>query len=339
MGKNTYDFKKVLTILLLILLFIFIIAVGLGRYYISPIQVLKIITSKFIPINIAWTTQEEAIIFNLRIPRIIVSMLVGMALSISGASYQSVFKNPLVAPDMLGVSSGACVGAAMAILLNFNGNTVQIMAFSGGILAVIMVSIITKVIKNNSTVTLIFAGIIISGLMNSILGLLKYIADADTQLASITYWQLGSFSTVVWSDVMSIAFPVAITVSVLIGLSWRINILSLGDNEARTLGADIVKLRGVIVVCSTILTSTSICVCGTISWVGLIIPHLGRMLVGADNQKAIPVSGLIGAGFLLFIDTLARLTTSAELPVSILTGLFGTPFYLYLLLKHRTRLI
>lgn len=321
-----------------ILILLMIIAIGLGRYSISPVRVFRILVSRLLPIEPDWEAQAESVIFVLRLPRILAAVLVGMALSLSGGAYQGVFKNPLVAPDMLGVSSGACVGASLGILFNANDTVIQIMAFGGGLLAVLAANMIPKLVRNNSMMALVLAGVIISGLMNSILGLLKYLADPETQLASITHWQLGSLASVVWKDILAIGPPILVASAVLIAVRWKINILSLGESEARSLGTDIRRVRGLIVVCATVLTASAVCVSGTIGWIGLVVPHLSRMLVGPDNRKMIPISAILGAIFLLLIDTLARVLTSAELPLSILTGLVGAPFYVYLLLKQRMKL-
>ena len=321
-----------------ILVLLMIVAIGLGRYSISPVRVFRILLSRIVPIQRDWEDQAESVIFVLRLPRIMAAVLVGMALSLSGGAYQGVFKNPLVAPDMLGVSSGACVGASLGILLNANEAVIQIMAFAGGMLAVFAANMIPKLVRNNSMMALVLAGVIISGLMNSILGLLKYLADPETQLASITHWQLGSLASVVWKDILSIGPPILIASAVLIAVRFKINILSLGESEARSLGTDIRRVRGLIVVCATVLTASAVCVSGTIGWIGLVVPHLSRMLVGPDNRKMTPISAVLGAIFLLLIDTLARVLTSAELPLSILTGLVGAPFYVYLLLKQRMKL-
>lgn len=331
-------YKGLLGGMILVLLLLVIVAVGLGRYYISPSLVTRILLSKIIPVEKVWEAQAESVIFTLRLPRIIAALLVGSALSLSGASYQGVFKNPLVAPDMLGVSAGACVGASTAILFNVNEGVIQIAAFAGGILAVTIASMIPKLVRNQSMMTLVLAGVIVSGLMNSILGLLKYLADPDTQLASITHWQLGSLPSAVWRDVIYVGPPIVIAAVILIIARWKINILSLGENEARSLGTDIKKVRGLIALCATTLTACAVCISGTIGWIGLVIPHLGRMLVGPDNRKLIPVSAVLGAIFLLLIDTIARNLTSAELPLSILTGLIGAPFYFYLLMSQRMKL-
>ena len=185
---------------------------------------------------------------------------------------------------------------------------------------------------------LVLSGIIVSGLMNSIMGLIKYLADPETQLANITYWQLGSLANVLIQDVLTIAPVIIVAIAVLMSIRWRINILSLGENEARSLGMNILHIRGLMILCATMLTACAVCISGTIGWVGLVIPHLGRMLVGPDNVKLLPVSCVLGAIFMLVIDTVARVLTSAELPLSILTGVIGAPFYFYLLAKQRMSL-
>lgn len=320
------------------LLILTILAIGVGRYAISPATVVRVLLSRFLPIPATWEGQAESVIFTLRLPRILAALLVGSALSLSGAAYQGVFKNPLVAPDMLGVSAGACVGASVGILMNAGGVGIQAGALLGGLAAVLLAIAIPKVIKNQSMMTLVLAGVIISGLMNAILGLLKYLADPETQLASITHWQLGSLATAVWRDVFTMGPPILAAIIILLLMRWRINILSLGENEAKSLGMDIRRARGIIIFCATMLTACAVCTSGTIGWSGLVIPHFGRMMVGPDNRKLIPLSAVLGAAFLLLIDTLARVLTSAELPLSILTGLIGAPFYFYLLLKQRMKL-
>lgn len=330
--------RPVLPWLLIILVVLTVLAIGLGRYYISPADVVKILFSRIAPITQTWEPKAESVIFTLRLPRILSALLVGMALSLSGAAYQGVFKNPLVAPDMLGVSAGACVGASAAILLHLGQLGIQMVAFLGGILAVLLAAAIPRFIKNQSMMTLVLAGVIVSGVMNSLLGLLKYLADPDTELAEITHWQLGSLAASVWRDIYYVGPPILIAALVLIIIRWRINILSLGENEAKSLGMDVQSSRSVIVICATVLTASAVCISGTIGWVGLVIPHFGRMLVGPDNRKLIPVSAVLGAAFLLLIDTAARNITSAELPLSILTGLVGAPFYFYLLIKQRMKL-
>jgi iron complex transport system permease protein len=338
--KKEVAFPLFLIGMLAAMMALILIAVGMGRYHISSLTVLKIFLSKipFLPIAVTWPAQAESVIFTLRLPRILSALMVGSALSLSGAAYQGVFKNPLVAPDMLGVSSGACVGASIGILLNTNAIAIQAIALAGGLFGVFLATSITRAIRSRTMATLVLAGIIIRGLMDAILGLLKYLADPDTQLAAITHWQLGSLSSAVWRDIYAMGLPMLLAAAILLLLRWRVNILSLGESEAQSLGIDIGKTRSLVIVCATALTACAVCTSGTIGWVGLVIPHFGRMLSGPDNRKLLPLSIVLGASFLLFIDTLARVITSAELPLSILTGLVGAPFYFYLLFKQRMKL-
>lgn len=286
----------------------------------------------------SWDAMAENVIYTLRLPRVAAAILVGGALSLSGASYQGVFKNPLVSPDLLGVSTGACVGAAIAILLHLNATGIQLLAFGFGILTVLLTVSIPKLMRNDSLTMLVLSGVIVSGIMGSIMGVIKYIADPETELADITYWQMGSLAKITRGDILSVALPMLAAAALLIAIRWQINLLSLGDREAKTLGIRIGLTRNAIILCSTLLTACAVCLCGTIGWVGLVIPHLARILVGPDNIKSIPVSCVLGSIFMLLIDTVARAATTLEIPLSILTGLIGAPFYLYILVKQRMKM-
>ena len=226
----------------------------------------------------------------------------------------------------------------MGILLGWNASGIQLMAFIGGMVAVGLTTSIPKITRNQSMMMLVLSGIIVGGLMSSIMGFIKYIADPETQLASITYWQMGSLAKVVSPDLVTVAIPILLATGILLLLRWRINVLSLGDREAQSLGVPVLRSRRIVILCATVLTASAVCVSGTIGWVGLVIPHFGRMLVGPDNRKLLPVSCLLGGIFLLVIDTCARMMTSAELPLTILTGIVGAPFYFYLLIKQRMKL-
>lgn len=240
-------------------------------------------------------------------------------------------------PDLMLVAAGA-LSCVRTIYLQAVKLVIQLAALCGGLIAVGIATAIPKIIRNSSMMTLVLAGAIVSGLMGALQGILQYLADPETQLASITHWQLGSLADVVWRDIYTMAPPIIAAIVVLLLMRWRINILSLGESEAKTLGMDICRSRGVPTLCSTVLTACAVCTSGTIGWIGLVIPHLGRMMVGPDNRKLIPLSAVLGAAFLLLIDALARVLTSAELPLSILTGLIGAPFYFYLPLKQRMKL-
>ncbi|MGN0266482.1 MAG: FecCD family ABC transporter permease [Lachnospiraceae bacterium] len=339
-GRNLPEekYKALLAVLILLLTGMVLLSLCVGRYSVGIMNVIRILLSRIMSIEQVWEDMQESVIFTLRFPRIIGAVLVGGALSLSGAAYQGVFKNPLVAPDLLGVSSGACVGASIAILIDAGTAGIQLSAFVWGMLTVGLTVLIPRMLKNNSITMLVLSGVIVSGIMNSIMGVIKYLADPETQLAEITYWQMGSLAKVVPKDLAAVAVPILAASALIIAIRWQINILSLGDAEARTLGVRIDVVRGVIILCATLLTASAVCLCGTIGWVGLVIPHLGRILAGPDNVKSIPVSFVLGSIFMLVIDTLARALTSMELPLSILTGLIGAPFYLYILTKQRMKL-
>lgn len=336
---NEFKYRNKLLLLILIFMILSILSVSIGRYYISPIDIIKIILNKLFNIEFSnFEYQKEAVIFLLRLPRIIGAILVGASLSLSGATYQGIFKNALVAPDLLGVSSGAAIGAAIAILMELPPSLIQILAFLGGIVAVSMTLFIPRLIKNDSMIILVLSGIIVSGFLASIMGIIKYVADPETQLAPITYWQLGSLAAVTYSDLKYSTFPIVLSIFFIYKLRWQINILSLGDDDARSLGLAVKKIRVLLIIFSTVLTASSVSMTGTIGWIGLIVPHFARLLVGTDNRKLIPAVFLLGAIFLLIIDTLSRTITSSEIPLSILTGILGAPFYFYLLLKQRLKL-
>lgn len=300
----------------------------IGRYHISLREFLTLLR------GVGGPGQGATVLFSLRLPRILASLLVGAALAISGATYQAILRNPLVAPDMLGVSSGACVGAFLSIYLGLSQTTTQLVALFGGLLAVGLAMAIPRLIGNSSVMSLVLSGVIVGGFMSAALGLLKYVADPDTQLASMTYWQLGSLAETSWRDVRAMSLPILGCLLLVFLLRFRLNILSLGDDEAKSLGIDVLRLRRLLILCATLLTATSVCSCGTIGWIGLVIPHMSRLFVGADHRMSIPCCALLGAFFLLLIDTLARTLTMAEIPLSILTGLLGAPTYFFLLLRQ-----
>jgi len=319
-----------------------VVALCIGRYSIDPREAFGAVVS-YLQKRMAGAgekpTAMENVVFVLRIPRIIGAIVIGAALSLSGAVYQSVFKNPLVSPDILGVSSGASVGAATAILLGGSLLSMQLMAFAVGLLAVLLSTAIPKMLKNNSNLMLVLSGTIVGGFMCSVLGVLKFIAEEDTELSSIIYWQMGSVQSVKMDTLVYVA-PIFIAGAViLVLLSWQLNILSFGENEAKTLGVNLKMLRGITIVISSMLTASAVSISGTIGWIGLIIPHLGRLCVGSDNTKMIPCAMLMGGLFLLVMDTIARTVTSLEVPLSILTGLIGAPIYAWLLWKQKARVM
>ena len=321
-----------------LLLLLVLACLCVGKYSISPGECIHILFGKLFGIEPAWDGMDEKLLMGVRLPRTMATVIVGAALALSGAVYQGIFRNPLVSPDFLGVSSGACVGAAIAILLALPAMSVQVCAFFGGILAVSLTVFIPRMLRTDSNIMLVLAGIIVSGAMTSVLGFIKYIADPQTQLAAITYWQLGSFAYVDNKAVLSILPLSVIAAAILTAMAWWINILSLGEQEARSLGANVTLLRGLCIVCSTVLTAGAVCVAGTIGWIGLVIPHFGRMIIGSDHRSLLPAACLIGGIFMLLVDTVTRIIGPAEMPVSILTGLIGAPVFAWLLYRQRTNL-
>lgn len=324
--------------LFFLLLGLILICLCVGKYSISPGDCIRIIFGKIVGTEPTWQAMDEKLLLGVRLPRVMASVLVGAALSLSGVVYQGIFKNPLVSPDFLGVSSGACIGAALAILVAMPSGLIQVFAFVGGLIAVALTLLIPNFMRSNSNIMLVLSGIIVSGAMTSILGFIKYIADPETQLAAITYWQLGSFAYVDNHDIL-VVLPLGIIAAViLIAMAWWINILSLGEQEARSLGANVSLLRGLCIVCSTVLTAGAVCISGTIGWVGLVVPHFGRMLIGSDNRKLLPACCIIGAIFMLLVDTVTRIIGPAEMPVSILTGIIGAPFFAWLLYRQKANI-
>lgn len=316
------------------LVVLFGVTLSLGRYRVPVSQSVRILFSRIFPTTVTWTDLQEAVIMTLRLPRAVAAILIGAALALSGATYQSIFKNPMVSPDLLGVSSGACVGAAIAILLDGGDGLIQLFAFIFGAGTVFLTTMIPKLIRNSSTTILVLSGVIVSSLMSSVMSIIKSLADPDTKLAEITYWTMGSLATIEFADILSVALTIVIPMAIILVMRYRLNVLALGDDEAKTLGIDIQKTRGVFIACSTLITASCVCLAGTIGWIGLVIPHVSRLIIGADNKKMLPIALTFGASFMLIIDTLCRTLSSAELKIGVLTGIIGAPFFLFILIKQ-----
>ncbi|WP_149710429.1 FecCD family ABC transporter permease [Campylobacter concisus] len=331
--KNT-NFSLVTIFLALLTLLCAFVALCVGRFYISFGDVFSVLAHS-IGLGDGAASNITNVIENLRIPRIIAAILVGAALSVSGAAYQGVFKNQLVSPDLLGVSAGACVGAATAIIFDLSLFWIQIFAFGFGLAAVAITLAIPKMMGRSSTLMLVLSGIIVSGLMGSVIGFLKYVADPETKLPDIVYWQLGSLAKLDSENLKYIAPMMIICAILLIAMSWRINLLSLGDESAARLGVNVSFERSIIIICATLLTACSVCISGIVAWVGLLMPHLARMLVGANNIRSMPASIFMGAMFLLFVDTLARSISVSEVPLGVLTGFIGTVFFVWVLWRNK----
>ncbi|WP_017525922.1 FecCD family ABC transporter permease [Pusillimonas noertemannii] len=276
----------------------------------------------------------DAVIWNLRVPRTVAGALVGASLAAAGATYQGMFRNPLVSPDILGVSAGAGLGAAAAIFMGLSMILVQALAFAGGLAAVACVYFISlSVRRHDATLVLVLAGVAVGTLLGAGISLLKILADPYTQLPSITFWLLGGLNTITGSDIPLILPCLAIGLVPMVLMRWRVNLLSLSDDESQSLGVNTLRTRIVFIAAATLMTSGSVAFTGIIGWVGLVIPHVARILVGPDFSRLLPASALLGAAFLVFTDTLARTLVSIELPLGVLTALVGAPFFLMLLAR------
>lgn len=308
----------------------------MGRFEVDPGNVPWILIDQILPLEQTWSSAEETIIIQVRLPRILAALMVGAALSIAGAAYQGLFKNPLVSPDILGVSSGAGFGAAIAILVASPTWMIQACAFAGGVAAVLCTYLLSRLYRSGQILVLVLSGVIVSAFFGALLSITKYVADPYEKLPTIIFWLMGSLSSVRYPDLYAIAPAMILGGGVLILIRWRINLLSLGSDEVRTLGVDVTRITRVIIVSATLLTAASVCISGVIGWVGLVVPHLGRMITGPDYQRLLPMTIVIGASFLLVMDDLSRTLIATEIPLGILTALLGAPFFAYLLWRRKT---
>lgn len=302
-----------------------------GRYALSPGQLVHMLWTRITGGAVDWPISDDKVVFAVRLPRVAAAALVGAALAVSGAAYQGMFRNPMVSPDILGASTGAGFGAAVAILLGAGYFGISAAAFCCGLLAVAAAWLVSRLSKANQAVALILAGMMISSLFSAGTSFVKLAADTQQQLPAITYWLMGSLSSIKDKDVVFLAIPVALGMIPLFFLRWRMNLLTVGEEEAQSMGVNTRRLRGAVIVCATLLTSASVAVSGMIGWVGLVIPHFCRMLFGYDYRRLIPAGALFGAAFLLAVDDIARLVTTGELPLGILTAFVGAPLFLYLI--------
>ncbi len=302
-----------------------------GRYALSPGQLVHMLWTRISGGAADWPISDDKVVFAVRLPRVAAATLVGAALAVSGAAYQGMFRNPMVSPDILGASTGAGFGAAVAILLGAGYFGISAAAFCCGLLAVAAAWLVSRLSKADQAVALILAGMMISSLFSAGTSFVKLVADTQQQLPAITYWLMGSLSSIKDKDVVFLAIPVALGMIPLFFLRWRMNLLTVGEEEAQSMGVNTRRLRGAVIVCATLLTSASVAVSGMIGWVGLVIPHFCRMLFGYDYRRLIPAGALFGAAFLLAVDDIARLVTTGELPLGILTAFVGAPLFLYLI--------
>ena len=314
-----------------------VLSLALGRFEIPVGDVFRMIAGRVLPLTREWTTQQETLFFNVRLPRVVLARAVGCSLAAAGASFQGIFQNPLVSPDFLGASQGAAFGACLAILLSAGSLATSISAFVFSMLSVVVVLFISHVAKGNRVLVTVLAGVMVSSLFQASVSYTKLVADPSAQLQAITFWLMGSLTSARTQDLILVAIPMLAGNAGLLALRWRINALTMGDDEARSMGVDAPRVRALAIVCATLVTAAGVSVTGIIGWVGLVVPHLARGLVGADYRHLLPASMLLGATFLLVVDDVARLATSAEIPIGILTAFVGAPFFLWLITKGRQK--
>lgn len=310
-------------------------AVLVGPYPLTLAQVLGAVGGRLSGAVAAGDT-VDTVVFAIRLPRIAAALLVGGGLAAAGTCYQTLFRNPLVSPDILGVSAGAGLGAVLGIFLSLPVAAIQGMAFAGGLACVALVAAVAAAVRGRDPIlVLVLAGVVVGALAGAATSLLKVLADPYDQLPAITFWLLGSLAAIRTGDVLPALPAVAIGLVPLVLLRWRINVLALGDDEARALGVEVRRLRAGVILCATLVTASVVAIAGVVGWVGLVIPHVARMLVGPGFGRLLPVAALLGALYMLAVDTLARTIAITEVPLGILTAAIGAPFFLWLLARGR----
>jgi iron complex transport system permease protein len=313
-----------------------LIAFSVGRYPVPAGDLLTLLWAKLTGSTHGLDSAAETVVWKIRGPRVVAAVLIGAALAAAGAAYQNMFRNPLVSPDILGVSAGAAVGAVLGIFFSLNVILIQSLAFAFGLGAVALVYVVSNAVRGHDPLlVLVLAGVVVGSLLGACVALMKYLADPYNQLPAITFWLLGSLASASPADVWSTLPLMLIGLLPMWLLRWRINLLSLDDEEARALGVETGRIRIIVIAAATLMTSAAVAISGVIGWIGLVIPHFARMLVGPDFSRLLPTSILLGAGFLLAVDTLARTVARIEIPLGVLTAFVGTPLFLWQLATAR----
>ena len=328
----TRRFLPGLLIALGVLVLGLLVAFTVGRYPVTLAELTEVLVSRLMGRTTAVPPAVENVVLLVRGPRVVAAVLVGGALAVAGTAFQGLFRNPLVSPDILGASSGAALGAVLGIYFSLGVIGIEGLAFAGGLVAVAAVYVMGSLLHSRDPIlVLVLTGVVVGALLGAGVGLVKYLADPYNQLPAMTFWLLGSLAATTVSDLLPLTGPVAVGTIVLIALRWRLNVMSLPEDEARALGLATGPFRIAIVAAATLVTSASVATSGIIGWVGLVVPHLARALVGPDFPRLIPTAALLGGGYLLFIDTIARTAAPIEIPLGILTAVIGTPFFIWLL--------
>lgn len=323
----------VIPLLIAAALLIAVVALAIGRSFVPPVEVMRMLLGQVLPLEQTWYPKEATVVFDVRLPRVILSFLVGAALALAGAVLQGVFRNPLVSPQVLGVSAGASFGGVLVMLLALGSAWIVGGAFAFGLVALLLVMAIGRVSSSSPLLMIVLGGVVVSALFTALVSLLTYVADPYTQLPSITFWLLGSLATASYAKVLTVLIPLLAGGAAIFALRWRLNVLSLGDEDAETLGVSPRATRNVLLVAVALLTAGAVAVSGVVGWVGLLVPHIARLIVGNDNRVLLPASLVIGGGYLTLVDTLSRSITSTEIPLGILTAVIGAPFFIVLLTR------
>ena len=336
-GPGTILLLAIILVVCILLSFLF------GRYPVPFRELCGILADKFLSIfglgiEPFWTDAMQAAVWNVRLPRVLMSVLVGACLSAAGAAYQGVFQNPMAAPDVLGASAGAGFGAALAIYVGLSSMYITLAAFGMSLLTVALVFWVSRHAKGERVLGLVLAGIMVSSLFQAGTSFIKLAADPTNKLPEITYWLMGSLSGAKWSELGFVIWPMLLGMVPLFLLRWRLNVLAMGDDEARAMGVDAGRLRIWLIVAATLVTASSVSVSGMIGWVGLVIPHMVRRICGSDYRWLMPCSMLGGGTFLLIVDNVSRNVTTSGIPIGILTAFIGAPFFLWLITGRGERL-
>ena len=332
MNKIEQKHRRTVLIMGIALILAILASFTLGRYPVPLKELLGILGSRLgLKIDPFWTTSMETAVWNIRLPRVILSVLVGACLAAAGGAYQGVFQNPMASPDILGASAGAGFGAALAILLGASSMGITLGAFASSLITVALVFTVSRYARGDRVLGLVLAGIMISSLFQSGTSFLKLVADPNNQLPQITYWLMGSLSGAKWADIGFVLLPMLAGLIPLLLLRWQLNVITMGDDEARAMGVNPQSIRRWIAICATLVTASAVSVSGMIGWVGLVIPHMMRRLVGSDYRYLMPASMLGGGIFLLVVDNVSRNAAASGIPIGILTAFIGAPFFLWLI--------
>jgi iron complex transport system permease protein len=325
----------VIALLAVGLVVLVVLSFGVGQYALSPGTVVRIVVAGFVRIPVTWTPTQQAVVTVVRLPEILGALLVGAALSSSGAAYQTMLRNPLVSPEILGVAAGAGFGGSVSILLGLPPAELQVMAFVGGLLAAVLALAIGRLVGGTSPTVLVLSGVVVGTMFSALISATQYFANPDNTLPEITFWLFGSLDRVTNGGLVVPAVIVVMSLAALSAVRWKLTVLAAGEDEARSLGVNRPVVWPLVIGASTLMTATVVSIAGTVGWVGLVVPHLARAVVGPSFGRLLSVSCLLGAGFLLVVEDVSRAATTVAVPLGILTALIGAPFFVGLLVKAR----